>query len=271
MPRYHLHGKSVIVTGAAGGIGAATVETLVAKGAQVTLVDLAQEAVDEVAAALPAEQVLARAADVTDVENMTAVTAAAVERFGKVDVVFANAGIANTPPTTLAAADLDAYERVIEVDLLGVVRTIKPALPQIIENKGHVLITASVYAFFNGVVNSAYAASKAGVLYPGWVATPIADATRGHNEAVTAIKERAFRGPLGTFIEPEQVAAAAVKGIESRVPRIIEPKRWAPASAFRGIINILSDAVLERDREVLALVHRIDAEERQRRLSSIVS
>lgn len=45
----------------------------------------------------------------------------------------------------------------------------------------------------------------------------------------------------------------------------------APASAFRGIINILSDAVLERDREVLALVHRIDAEERQRRLSSIVS
>jgi len=102
MPRYPLHGKSVIVTGAAGGIGAATVEALVAKGAQVTLVDLAQEAVDGVAAALPAEQVLARAADVTDVDHMTAVTAAAVERFGKVDVVFANAGIANNPPTTLA-------------------------------------------------------------------------------------------------------------------------------------------------------------------------
>jgi len=291
MPRYPLHGKSMIVTGAAGGIGAATAEALVAKGAQVTLVDLAQEAVDGVVAALPAEQVLAHAADVTNLDHMTAVTAAAVERFGKVDVVFANAGIANNPPTTLAAADLDAYERVIEVDLLGVVRTIKPALPQIIENNGHVLITASVYAFFNGVVNSAYAASKAGVemlgrslrlelaaegasagvLYPGWVATPIAEATRGHNEAVTAIKERVFRGPLGTFIEPEQVAAAVVKGIESRAPRIIEPKRWAPGSAFRGIINILSDAVLERDSEVLALVHRIDAEERQRRLSSIVS
>jgi len=81
----------------------------------------------------------------------------------KVDVVFANAGIANDPPTTLAAADLDAYERVINVDLHGVIRTIKPALPEIIANQGHVLITASVYAFVNGVANSAYAASKAAV------------------------------------------------------------------------------------------------------------
>src|SRR5205814_10706290 len=59
---------------------------------------------------------------------LTAVCERAVECFGRIDVVFANAGIANDPPTTLAAADLDAYERVIEVDLLGVVRTIKPAL-----------------------------------------------------------------------------------------------------------------------------------------------
>jgi NAD(P)-dependent dehydrogenase (short-subunit alcohol dehydrogenase family) len=116
----------------------------------------------------------------------------------------------------MAAADLDAYEKVIEVDLLGVVRTIKPALPEIIRNRGYVLITASVYAFFNGVVNSAYASSKAavemlgrslraelasegasaGVLYPGWVTTPIAESARGANKTVTQLKERAFRGPL---------------------------------------------------------------------------
>jgi NAD(P)-dependent dehydrogenase (short-subunit alcohol dehydrogenase family) len=140
MGNYDLHGKSVLVTGASGGIGAATVRALVAKGARVTLVDLKQDAVDKVAATLPGDQVLAVAADVTSIDQMTAATAAAVERFGKLDVVFANAGIANDPPTTLASANLDAYERVIEVDLLGVVRTIKPALPQIIENKGYVLI-----------------------------------------------------------------------------------------------------------------------------------
>lgn len=202
MAEYNITGKSVIVTGAGGGIGSATTRALVQRGAHVTLVDLSQASVDAVANTLPAERVLALAADVTSAEQMTAAVDAAVERFGRLDVVFANAGISNDPPTTLAAADLDAYEKVIEVDLLGVVRTIKPALPEIIRNGGYVLITASIYAFFNGVINSAYASSKAavemlgrslrvelasegasaGVLYPGWVATPIADATRGHNE-----------------------------------------------------------------------------------------
>jgi hypothetical protein len=76
--------------------------------------------------------------------------------------------------------------------------------------------------------------ASAGVLYPGWVATPMADSTRGGNESVTQLKERAFRGPLGTYIPPEQIADAVVAGIETRAARIIEPKRWSPVSAMRG-------------------------------------
>ena len=87
----------------------------------------------------------------------------------------------------LSAVNLDAYEKVIEVDLLGAVRTIKAALPEIIRNRGYILITASIYAFCNDVINSAYASkaavemlgrslrlelapegAAAGVLYPGW-------------------------------------------------------------------------------------------------------
>ena len=284
MAEYNITGKSVIVTGAGGGIGSATTRALVQRGAHVTLVDLSQASVDAVATTLPAEPVLALAADVTSAEQMTAAVDAAVERFGRLDVVFANAGISNDPPTTLAAADLDAYEKVIEVDLLGVVRTIKPALPEIIRNGGYVLITASIYAFFNGVINSAYASSKAavemlgrslrvelasegasaGVLYPGWVATPIADATRGHNEAVTQLKERSFPGPLGKFIPPEQIADAVVAGIEARAARIIEPKRWIPLSTMRGAVNIAADRHLERDQETRRLIKRVDGEERQR-------
>jgi NAD(P)-dependent dehydrogenase (short-subunit alcohol dehydrogenase family) len=234
---YDITGKSIIVTGAAGGIGSATTRALVARGARVTLVDLAQESVDAV---------------------------------GRLDVVFANAGIANDPPTAAV--------------ICSALRTIKPALPEIIRNSGHVLITASVYEFFNGAVNSAYASSKAavemlgrslraelasegasaGVLYPGWVATPIADSTRGGNESVTQLKERAFRGPLGTYIPPEQIADAVLAGIETRAARIIEPKRWSPLSAMRGTINILADKHLERDQMTLRLIKRIDAEERQR-------
>jgi NAD(P)-dependent dehydrogenase (short-subunit alcohol dehydrogenase family) len=172
MARYPLADRAVIITGAAGGIGAASARALVARRAQVTLVDLSQDAVDELAASLPADRVLARAADVTKVEQMIGVVQATRARFGKVDVVFANAGIANDPPVTLDAAELEAYERVIEVDLFGVVRTIKPALPEVIANQGYVLITASIYAFVNGVINSAYAVSKANLLHEPWVVSP---------------------------------------------------------------------------------------------------
>ncbi len=119
MTEYDISAKSILVTGASGGIGSATTRALVARGAHVTLVDLVQESVDAVARTLPGERALALAADVTSAGQMTAAVDAAVERFGRLDVVFANAGIANDPPTTTAAADLDAYEKVIEVDLLA--------------------------------------------------------------------------------------------------------------------------------------------------------
>lgn len=253
MPRYPLADRAVIITGAAGGIGAASARALVARRAQVTLVDLSQAAVDELAASLPADRVLARAADVTNVEQMIGVVEATRARFGKVDVVFANAGIANDPPMTLDAAELEAYERVIEVDLLGVVRTIKPALPEVIANQGYVLITASIYAFVNGVINSAYAVSKAGVemlgrslrlelapagasagvLYPGWVATPLVTVVRGRDPAATAFKERVFPGRLGAFIDPDQIATAVADGIEARAARIIRPKLWRAARSVQ--------------------------------------
>ena len=285
MPRYPLADRAVIITGAAGGIGAASARALVARRAQVTLVDLSQAAVDELAASLPADRVLARAADVTNVEQMIGVVEATRARFGKVDVVFANAGIANDPPMTLDAAELEAYERVIEVDLLGVVRTIKPALPEVIANQGYVLITASIYAFVNGVINSAYAVSKAGiemlgrslrlelapagasagVLYPGWVATPLVTVVRGRDPVATAFKERVFPGRLGAFIDPDEIATAVADGIEARAARIIRPKLWAPVSALRGVFNNVSDELLRHDKATLAHITQIDSNARKRR------
>lgn len=274
MAKYELAGKTVIVTGASGGIGAATVRELIGKGAQVTLVDLDQKALHDFAATLPAARVLSIAADVTNATDMSAVVDATVEHFGKVDVVFANAGIAYAG--TMASADLAAYERVIEVDLLGVIRTIKPALPQVIAHGGYVLITSSIYAFANGVVNSPYAASKAaveslgrslrlelaaegasaGVLYPGWIRTPLTDLVRDES-ATQRLKDHVFKGPLGNFTEPDAVAKAAVKGIEAKAPRIIVPKFWAPTALLRGAFNAATDAVLEKDRTLLSLIREV--------------
>lgn len=280
-PRVHydLTDKVVVATGASGGIGAATVRALVAQGACVALVDLRQADVDAVAASLPPERVLALAADVTDAEAMVSVVTSIVARFGRLDVVFANAGIANDPPATMVTTPLARYERVIEVDLLGVVRTIKPALPEVIANRGHIVITGSVYSFMNGAANSAYASSKAaiemlgrslrtelaphgataGVLYPGWVATPITHATQD-DPTIKELHAHAYRGRLGRFIEPEQIADAVVAGVRRRAPRIIEPGFWIPFSTLRGITNPMVDRWLESDSKLHELLLRLESE-----------
>ena len=64
-------------------------------------------------------------------------------RVGQLDVVIANAGIACDPPTTVLRMNEDTFERIIEVNLLGVWRTVRACLPSIVESKGHVLLTAS--------------------------------------------------------------------------------------------------------------------------------
>ena len=94
------------------------------------------------------------AADVTDRAAMGAAVEATVERFGGLDVVVANAGIAPTPTTVRAMSEAE-FERVVEVDLLGVYRTVAAALEQIVARKGQVVLVASVYAFGNGMLKIA--------------------------------------------------------------------------------------------------------------------
>jgi NAD(P)-dependent dehydrogenase (short-subunit alcohol dehydrogenase family) len=283
MPRYDLTDKVLLITGASGGIGSASARKLVAKGAKVALVDLSSDAVGALAAQLPAGSALPFPADVTDVGQMAAAVAATVAEFGRLDVVWANAGIANDSAVSLLTADLTSYERVIQVDLLGVVRTIKPALDQVVQNKGQVVVTGSGYSFLNAVLNSAYGASKAGVemlarslraelvshgasasvLYPSWTKTTITHRTQD-DELLNRLFNHAFRGPLGAFSEPEVVADGLVRGLETRAPRIFAPRWWSAVSALRGIVNPLTDSVLDRDRTTHDLIRQIE----QQRITS---
>jgi hypothetical protein len=89
--------------------------------------------------------------------------------------------------------------------------------------------------------------ASAGVLYPGWVATPIANAARGHNPTATALTQYTFRGPLGRFIEPEEIATAVADGIQTRAPRVIHPRVWRPISALRDVVAAATDPVMRHD------------------------
>ncbi|RAI70852.1 short-chain dehydrogenase [Pseudomonas fluorescens] len=274
---YSLHDKVVLITGAGGGIGAASARALHGAGAKVVLLDVTETAVRELAAEL-GPRAVAMGASVTSREDMDRAVELAVDTFGGIDVVFANAGIACDPPSTIRNMDEATFERIVEVDLLGVWRTVRACLPQICARNGHVLITSSVYAFVNGVVNAPYAMSKAGVemfgrslraelagtgatagvLYPGWVATAIAKSAFGGHAAATELAQLAYPGILRKAIQPERIAEAVVKGIECRSARVNCPRRWIPLSMFRGLFNLLTDWTLDHDKRIQRLIRKMD-------------
>lgn len=279
VPRLEVSEAVVVVTGAAGGIGLAITQAAHRRGARVVLVDLDQHTVDEAAAPLVADRALALQGDVTDGAAMEAVFRKARERFGRVDVAIANAGISSgSTAFTINTAAEGAFEKVIAVNLVGVWNTIRAALPHVLEARGHIVLTASIYAYINGMLNAPYAASKgaveqlgralraelaphgatAGILYPGWVKTPIADVAFGADELATQLVKQAFPSPLRKQVTTERVADAAIQGIERRAARIQVPRRWAPISALRGIINPLSDAAFERDQKLSGLLRRVE-------------
>ncbi|GAA1140320.1 SDR family NAD(P)-dependent oxidoreductase [Kribbella jejuensis] len=276
MPTLKLAGATVLLTGAASGIGAATARALIAAGANVALVDLRQEAVDALAAEL-GSRAFPVAVDVTDLAAMETVVDKVVARFGALDVCFANAGIAAKKPATIKSSSVEEFERIVEVDLLGVWRTVRACLPAVTAARGHILMTASVYAFYNGIGNAPYAASKAGVeafgrslrgelagtgatagvLFPGWVDTPIIRAS--HDDEVTKELIRLGNpGILGRPVSPDLIAAAAVRGIEKRSPRVIAPRVWVPFFVARGAFGIASDALIDRHKRMQSLLRRID-------------
>src|SRR5664279_4377412 len=162
MAGYDLNGKVALVTGAARGIGFETARQMHLRGASVAVLDLNLEDANEAA-----ERIGARAigigADVTDQGAMMNSVAEVVEKLGGVDVAVANAGIAQKQFATVRSISGEEWERVFEVDLLGVWRTVRAALPQIVERRGQMVVVSSVYAFANGMGNTPYAVAKAGV------------------------------------------------------------------------------------------------------------
>ncbi|GGN16286.1 SDR family oxidoreductase [Streptomyces fuscichromogenes] len=160
MSRVGLEGQVAVVTGAARGVGELLARKLSARGAKVALVGLEEEALKEVSGRLHTDSAHWYA-DVTDHEAMSRVAREVKERFGKADIVVANAGVANGGP--FAESDPDAWRRVIEVNLIGSAVTARAFLPVLTESRGYLLQVASLAAITPAPMMTAYCASKAGV------------------------------------------------------------------------------------------------------------
>ncbi|MEU3791850.1 SDR family oxidoreductase [Streptomyces fructofermentans] len=160
MSRVSLEGQVAVVTGAARGVGELLARKLSARGATVALVGLEPDALKSVAERLHGDNGHWYA-DVTDHEEMTRVAREVKERFGRIDIVVANAGVANGGP--FEDSDPVAWRRVVEVNLVGSAVTARAFLPALTESRGYLLQIASLAAITPAPMMSAYCASKSGV------------------------------------------------------------------------------------------------------------
>jgi len=277
MTAFELNGKVALVTGGARGIGFATCNALISRGASVAVVDLDQAGAEHAASQLHETRAIGIAADVTDRGALQRAVAATVERFGGLDVVVANAGVASRV-ATFRAMSPETFERVLDVNLMGVYRTVEAALPEIVPRRGHVVVISSIYAFFNGVGAVPYAMSKAAVeqfgralrielapfgasasvAYFGFIDTEMVHRAIDADPLADRLLETLPK-PFHKRLQPSAAGEAIVQGIEQRRPRIIRPRRWAAWSVLRGIVNPLGDARAEREERTLALVREFDA------------
>ncbi|MFE5187562.1 SDR family oxidoreductase [Streptomyces sp. NPDC056628] len=160
MSRVSLEGQVAVVTGAARGVGELLARKLSARGASVALVGLEPDVLKQVSERLHGDSDQWHA-DVTDHEAMTRVAREVKERFGKVDIVVANAGVATGGP--FVESDPESWRRVIEVNLIGSAVTGRAFLPLLMESRGYLLQIASLAAVTPAPMMSAYCASKSGV------------------------------------------------------------------------------------------------------------
>jgi NAD(P)-dependent dehydrogenase (short-subunit alcohol dehydrogenase family) len=195
--RRRMAGKVVLITGAARGIGAGVAKRLAANGAILALVGLEGDELRAVAAECGPDA-SAWEADVTDWAALQAAVDGIVARHGRIDVVMANAGIAAAG--FIRSIDPAAFEKVIEVDLLGVWRTVRVCLPHLIASRGYCLTVSSMAAVVHIPGNAPYNAAKAGVeafantlraevrhlgvdvgvAHPTWIATDMVNSADEH-------------------------------------------------------------------------------------------
>ena len=260
-----VNGRTVFVTGAARGIGGAVAERMHSKGANVVLVGLEPDLLEERAAKL-GDRAVWFEADVTDTAALNRAVAGTVERFGGIDVAVANAGIHTVG--SLITAPPEQIERTMNVNLFGVWRTDRAVLPHVIERKGYLLNIASLAAAAHAPLMGPYAASKAGVealtnslrmemaptgaragcAYFGFIDT---DLVRASFEQETT---KVLEGSMPAFARKAMPVSAAVdaidRGIERRSARLWAPRFVGGALAIRGVMQPLTELRMMRSKDL---------------------
>ncbi|MFI1505572.1 short-chain dehydrogenase/reductase [Streptomyces sp. NPDC020597] len=246
-----LKDRTVVITGAARGVGAALAAALAGRGARLALLDHDGAALRATAAALPATT-LALPVDVTDAEALHDAAEAVRGRLGPPSAVVANAGVAEAAP--FARSDAATWRRVVEVNLVGSAQTARSFLPDLVRTAGYHLQIASLASLGAAPLMSAYCASKSGVeafahslraevahhdvavglAYLGWIDT---DMIRAGDQYAALRELRAHMPFPARRVHPaEVVAARLVRAVEQRRTAVYVPSWLRLAQVGRAAI-----------------------------------
>jgi len=217
-----LEDKVAIVTGGSSGIGKAIAERYVEEGAEVVIADIDEEEGEEVADEIGCEFTRC---DVSDWENVKDLVESTVERHGRLDVMVNNAGIGSR--STIEEMDIDEWEKILSVDLDGVMYGTKAAVPHLKETEGCVINMGSIYGLTGDIGATAYNAAKGGVvnftrsvaddlahqnvrvnsICPGFVDTPMIEEAMEDEEFKQHVMNMT---PMKRVAQPEEIADVAV-------------------------------------------------------------
>jgi NAD(P)-dependent dehydrogenase (short-subunit alcohol dehydrogenase family) len=277
-------GKVVVITGGARGIGAEAARRLAQRGAKVALIGLEPEELRKTAESCGPDAT-AWDADVTSWDQLGAAIDGIVDHYGGIDVVVANAGVA--PTGFIRSIDPAAFERTIEINLLGVWRTVRTALPHVIKRKGYVLVVSSAAALIHPPALAAYTASKAGaeafgdslraevkhlgvdvgVAYFSWIKTDLVTSADSH--PVLGKFRKSAPGPASRVYPVEKVGQAVADGIGKRSRVICVPSWVNQLRRIHGMLPAVVEkanarAAARADREMIADIEKRGVEESSR-------
>ena len=243
----------MVITGAARGIGERVARLAVARGARVGLIGLERDRLRDLAEDLGSAAAWWEA-DVRDAAGLRAAIDDCAETMGGIDIVVANAGV--VAYGTVRQAEEAAFERVLDVNLNGVFRTLKYATPHLQRSQGHVTVVASALSFLALPAMASYAASKSGVemlalayrqevahlgitvglVHPSWIDTDLVRGAEADLPSFLALrKDLPYPGNVTTSVD--RAARAIVDGLERRRNRVYVPRAVAVTSWAKAALN----------------------------------
>ncbi len=222
-------GKFALVTGGNSGIGLETAKLLASAGAQVAIAGRNPVTLAAAAEVL-GKSALAIPGDITDAQDRARLFATIKERFGALDILFANAGMSG--PTPLGSTKEENFERLVKLNFTSVFFTVQDALP-LLRDGASVVLTGSITSVVGIGGNAAYAGSKAAVRA---IARVLAAELSPRNIRVNVVTPGYTRTPLWDRTRtPEQIAATS-----SRIPQIVPLGRWSEAEEVARVAVFLA-------------------------------